>query len=104
VVEHLWDFDPEDKPLQIKFIPGGNGALLTIHKYGSIRHYPSVNVDVEQYTKILDINPDVWSFGDHGLMAMEFHPDWAKGTKKGFIIYTGKKCSRNSSPKSYILQ
>jgi hypothetical protein len=88
-VEKLWDFDPEDKPLAIKFVPGGGGDLILIHKYGSIRYYPSVNVGAGEYTVLLDINPDVWSFGDHGLLAMEFHPDWLKGTKKGFIIYTG---------------
>jgi hypothetical protein len=38
---------------------------------------------------LLDMRAEVYSFGDHGLLSFAFHPDWAQGTTKLFVHYTG---------------
>jgi hypothetical protein len=89
VLEQLMEFELEDMPLHLDWVPGTE-QVITAHKTGRLRLYENIEADVADYVELIDMRPDVWSFGDHGFASFKFHPDWLKGTQTLFVVYTGE--------------
>eukprot|EP00612_Vaucheria_litorea_P002945 CAMPEP_0171462106 /NCGR_PEP_ID=MMETSP0945-20130129/6282_1 /TAXON_ID=109269 /ORGANISM="Vaucheria litorea, Strain CCMP2940" /LENGTH=1259 /DNA_ID=CAMNT_0011988577 /DNA_START=93 /DNA_END=3872 /DNA_ORIENTATION=+ len=91
VVEQVWQFDNlnlAEAMTHIEWIPGTD-QVVTGHKHGTLRLYSSIDSDVDDYTELIDMRPDVDSEGDHGLLSFHFHPMFEDGMQKAFVLYTG---------------
>mmetsp|Transcript_15835 Transcript_15835/g.22316 ORF Transcript_15835/g.22316 Transcript_15835/m.22316 type:complete len:1259 (-) Transcript_15835:96-3872(-) len=91
VVESIWQFDTTkvyEAVTKLKFVPG-SGRVITAHKTGRIRLYQSIKSDANNYVELINMMPDVHSHADHGLLSFAFHPDYEKGKKYAYVIYTG---------------
>lgn len=63
--------------------------VVTVHKHGIIRLFASPDAAADDYVEVLDYRAKVMSDGDHGLLSLAWHPNFAKGTKQAFITYSG---------------
>jgi FtsP/CotA-like multicopper oxidase with cupredoxin domain len=89
------------KPVSLRFLPqeGKKQAqVITAHKTGVLALWESVYAAEDDYTTLLDIRPIVYSADDHGLLAVELHPDFDQGTTEAFILYTGEPKDVNDLP------
>ncbi|KAM3570624.1 hypothetical protein VYU27_007318 [Nannochloropsis oceanica] len=62
--------------VQVVFLPGGK--VMTVHKPGELHVYDSIYSKGQDYTTILDIKDEVYSWWDHGLLSAALHPDFPK--------------------------
>ncbi|KAG5175187.1 hypothetical protein JKP88DRAFT_172702 [Tribonema minus] len=93
VVEHVWQFDPDNLAecvVQIQWVPGTD-QVVTVHKHGIVRLYPSIDASVDDFVQLIDLRIAVDSDSDHGLLSLNFHPNFAgpNGTKTAFLMYSG---------------
>jgi uncharacterized repeat protein (TIGR03806 family) len=76
-------------PVDLRQAPGDNSAWYVVEKAGRIRKFPNVaNPAPGEVTTYADISARVNNnFGESGLLAMAFHPQFA-ANKKVFVSYT----------------
>eukprot|EP00611_Tribonema_gayanum_P021703 TRINITY_DN4225_c0_g1_i3.p1 TRINITY_DN4225_c0_g1~~TRINITY_DN4225_c0_g1_i3.p1 ORF type:complete len:378 (-),score=93.47 TRINITY_DN4225_c0_g1_i3:807-1898(-) len=89
LVEHIWTWQYDDRAVMIKFVPGSD-QVISVHKAGNVRLYDNLQSDPYYYKHLVDMTADTYDLGDHGLLAMEYHPDWDAGVRKIFVLYTGE--------------
>jgi len=89
VWENIWGV------IQLEFAP--DGKVFTIHKTGQIRMYNSITAKANQFTEILDIDKDTFSFWDHGLLAGKLHPEYPI-VPYMYIMYAAERPAEDGKP------
>ncbi|KAG5188997.1 hypothetical protein JKP88DRAFT_193088, partial [Tribonema minus] len=72
--------------------------VVTSHKSGMVRLHSSITADFADSTVMLDMTEDVADYNDHGLLSFHFHPQFANGVQKAFLLYTGEPKDVNVLP------
>ncbi|KAG5179535.1 hypothetical protein JKP88DRAFT_139405, partial [Tribonema minus] len=97
VVEQVWKFDDGivDENMgvtHLDWIPGTEKVIVA-RKKGYLHMYDTIDAGVDEYKEVFDMNVDVASLDDHGLLGFAFHPNFGKpgvGTNSVFILYSGQ--------------
>lgn len=77
VVQKHWDFTGQrDKQMHMRFVPGGNGAVVTTHKNGDVLWFDSVDQLPQDAKYVLNMREVVYSNRDHGVTGFAWDPNF----------------------------
>ena len=81
MVQQVFQFPLGANPTTLKFSPV-SPHVITVHKYGEIRIYPSIDAAPNAYASALDITGAVFDFADEGFLGFELDPGYNGVTNK----------------------
>ena len=75
VLQQVWQFTLGSNPTSLKFSPV-SPHVITVHKYGELRIYASIDAPADQFARALDINAAVFDFADEGFLGFALDPGY----------------------------